>query len=181
MSISNQTYIPLDGETIKEVSQKIVALATSRRGRPSRTIIAMLDDVALQIQPGESACIVVEQYRKTMERRLELEELLKGTPEIEVVDTNLWEVAKRSEWDYFGRRVLRLAIGWARLMQVKMAGGASLRSCAERCAVEANTDAFTSLELETATEVLATHWAHRESLVGWKLAKALYYPDPDPR
>lgn len=175
----NPTYHPQVGETIKEVAEKMVALATPRRGRSGRAITAVLDDIALQVQPGENASVVIEQHRRTMERRLELEKLLEGAPEVEIVDLKQWNDFKASQWDFFGRRSVRLATGWARLMQVEMAKGRGRRlaSCAIRCAQAANTDQFVLLEFREAVKILAAHWTHGHLLLEWYMAKVRRMPE----
>ena len=96
-----------------------------------------------------------------------LEGALAVAPPMSVIDQDFWDTQIKVNQDAYGRRILRYAKDWARLIEARLAAGDSLEGCAETAASLADDDGITGFMYGAAVAILSKVWKHGEELRRW--------------
>ena len=86
---------------------------------------------------------------------------------LELSDAESWQKTVDANKDAYGRRVVRYAEEWGRLMQVRIESGETVAKCAEAMSHLADDDGITGFMYGCAVQFLATCWKHGEALRRW--------------
>ena len=84
---------------------------------------------------------------------------------LDLRDSEAWKsFVTANQSDAYSQRVVSYAEDWGRLMQLKIAEGASLADCYENSSREADTDGVTGFMYACAKSILFKTWVHGEEL-----------------
>lgn len=98
--------------------------------------------------------------------------VLAGSPQIELVNPDLWARDKGiNSNDPEGRAVFEYAEQWARLMQLALYGGAYIGAIADITAREADDGNMSGFMHNQAVQVLRDHWRYGQRLWRWHLER----------
>lgn len=107
------------------------------------------------------------QYRLEAERKQNsLKEKINGI-QFECSDDENFNGWDKSNKDPYGGRVVSYAKEWAKLMQVEMSKGKSLKDIAEKTSAEADYDGITGFMYGAAVQMLSQCWKHGDDLRKW--------------
>jgi len=87
--------------------------------------------------------------------------------EIELFNPLSWKMWSETNQDGYGKGIMTFAQNWAKLMQVEMASGKSLKDIASKTSHEADVEGITGYMYGAAVKVLADSWKHGEELRRW--------------
>lgn len=87
--------------------------------------------------------------------------------EIELSDSESWKIYKEKNTDPYGACCVEYAEGWAKLMQVEIASGKSVKDCAEKTSFQLGFLGITGFMYGAAVSMLAKCWKHGEELRKW--------------
>lgn len=112
-----------------------------------------------------------EEQRKEWDRKdaIERDAFTKKTEgvTIELADVDAWNKGKNNNIDPYGAAIFDYAESWAKLMQVEIAKGQSLRSVAEKTSFELGFLGITGFMYGAAVSILSKCWRHGEELRKW--------------
>jgi len=112
-----------------------------------------------------------EQQRKEYEAKdkseRELFEAKTQGIEIDVLDKKEWNDWKDKNNDPYGKCCCDYAEGWAKLMQVEIAKGKTVKDCAEETSFQLGFYGITGFMYGCAVSMLAKCWKHGEELRKW--------------
>lgn len=185
------TYQPATGSTITACCEHLAELATIS-GEEARAIFNGIEVVAQPNSlPGdleayfwsetnrrraeyeasdEYKAAVAEAERKHAERVAAVDDALAVAPaRMTFADGGeaKWQASLDANKDEYGACVLRYGERWARIMEGRLAAGASIADCAEQSSRMADTEGITGFMYGCAMSILAEVWAHGEQLRRW--------------
>lgn len=108
-----------------------------------------------------------ERQRVERDRRAASKAALAGAPPISLREPEKWATCVRVNSDPYGAAAVRYAETWARIMQVRMAAGATVADCADAASRLADNDGITGFQYGCAVSILAQTWEHGEELRRW--------------
>src|SRR6267142_5149427 len=107
-----------------------------------------------------------KQREKDDSERLIFAEKVKGI-ELELSNVEIWNKYKELNTDPYGGCCIEYAEGWARLMQIEIAKGKSVKDCAEKTSFELGFLGITGFMYGAAVSMLAKCWKYGEELRKW--------------
>ena len=185
-----QTYEPMAGESIDQAAVAMVKLANETglevRGEfNGQSIVAQPGDIAEAISAGymteckrrhepylaspEYAEVTRQAEEKRTRHDADLKRALAGCPEhLTLSDAEGWRHHCEVNAPYpYGNAVVQYAERWARLMEMGIANGQTIASCAKELSNLANNDGITGYMYGAAVGILAKVWIHGEELRRW--------------
>ena len=105
--------------------------------------------------------------QKEQEQRFAMDAKLAFAGEIELANEAEWRKGLAINSDGYGRGIFDYAERWARLMQLAMIEGRTLRDAAESASYEADIDGITGFMYGAAVSILSQCWKHGEELRRW--------------
>lgn len=90
-------------------------------------------------------------------------------------DPEAWQKTVAANPDGYGGGVMRYAETWARLMEARVLGGATIAECAEQTSRIADTEGITGFMYGMAAKMLCQWWCHGEALKAWRATKGPCY------
>lgn len=118
-------------------------------------------------EQNERRRIEQEEYRKKEEaQRVAFENSVRGVT-LELSDPEVWNKSREINSDPYGKAALDYAEGWAKLMQVEIAKGKTVRQCAEYTQKGLGFLGITGFMYGCAVGILARSWKHGEELRKW--------------
>lgn len=118
-------------------------------------------------EQAEKRAIENAEYRAKDEReRLAFEESVKGI-EIELSNHEGWKISRKKNSDPYGKAALDYAEGWAKLMQIEISKGKTVRQCAEYTQKGLGFLGITGFMYGCAVSVLSQTWKYGEDLRKW--------------
>lgn len=87
--------------------------------------------------------------------------------EIELSDSERWKICKEKNTDPYSACCVEYAEGWAKLMQVEINSGKSVKDCAEKTSFQLGFLGITGFMYGCAVSMLAKCWKHGEELRKW--------------
>lgn len=188
-----KTYEPRAGEDISRTAKQMVALANC----VDDTVKTEFNGVELKANPSKdeitAVAVITAYYHNESSRRAEeyvnspkykkwqreAEEaqrrqdlILKGAlsvaPEkMTLRDEEGWKKTVAANTYGYGGGIIRYAERWARLMEVRMANGATLEACADKTSSLVNNESITGFMYGCAVSILSQVWIHGEELRRW--------------
>lgn len=108
-----------------------------------------------------------EEYAKKEKEEMEdFEKTVQGI-EVELSDKASWDEGVKINSDPYGGAVYKYAEGWAKLMQVELRKGKSIKDCAEETSHKMGFMGITGFMYGAAVVVLSKCWKHGEELRKW--------------
>ncbi len=118
-------------------------------------------------EAAEKAAIEDAAYRKKEDReKLALEKNIAGI-ELELSDPVKWQKSREANTDDYGKCALDYAEGWAKLMQIEIAKGKSVKECANPTQKGVSFYGITGAMYGCAISILSQTWKHGEELRKW--------------
>jgi hypothetical protein len=105
--------------------------------------------------------------QQKQDQRFAMDTKLALAGEIELADEKGWREGLANNSDDYGKGVFDYAERWARLMQLAMIEGRTLRDAAESTSHEADIDGITGFMYGAAASILSQCWKHGEELRRW--------------
>jgi hypothetical protein len=105
--------------------------------------------------------------QKEQEQRFAMDAKLAFAGEIELANEAEWRKGLAINSDGYGKGIFDYAERWARLMQLAMIEGSTLRDAAESASYEADIDGITGFMYGAAVSILSQCWKHGEELRRW--------------
>lgn len=115
----------------------------------------------------EKTRVEQEQYRiKEEKERNKFEESVRGVT-LELYDADAWNKSREVNSDPYGKAALDYAEGWAKLMQIEISKGKTVRECAEYTQKGLGFLGITGFMYGCAVGILSKAWKHGEELRKW--------------
>ena len=111
-----------------------------------------------------AAAICLQQRQ---DQRFAMDAKLALAGEIELADQKGWREGLANNSDGYGKGIFDYAERWARLMQLAMIEGRTLRDAAESTFREADIDGITGFMYSASVSILSQYWKHGEELRCW--------------
>ena len=110
-----------------------------------------------------------ERLEREVKENKEKEEFIKQTRgvEIELSDKAGWDKTKAVNSDGYGGGVMEFAEGWAKLMQIEIANGKTVKDCAEKLSFKFSWIGLSGAQYGFAVGILSKCWKHGEELRKW--------------
>lgn len=108
-----------------------------------------------------------ERQRVERERKAASKAALAGAPAISLREPEKWATCVRVNSSPYGAAAVRYAETWARIMQARMAAGATVADCAEESSRLADNGGITGFQYGCAVSILTQTWEHGEELRRW--------------
>lgn len=108
-----------------------------------------------------------EEYRKKEAAEKAVFDLKVVGIELELKDIEGWHKSREANTDPYGKAALDYAEGWAKLMQIEIAKGKTVKECAENTSFELNFLGITGFMYGCAVNLLSQCWVHGEDLRKW--------------
>jgi len=109
-----------------------------------------------------------EAKRKDDERKAKVADILAAAPEhMTLRDSDSWNKSCAANKDGYGGAVMSYAERWARMMEVRIEGGAKLNDIADECSHLADEEGITGFMYGCAVSILSKVWIHGEALRVW--------------
>ncbi len=106
-------------------------------------------------------------YRAQEEKEISnFEEKVKGI-ELELSDIKSWNESREKNSDSYGSAALDYAEGWAKLMQIEIAKGKTVKECADYTQEGLGFLGITGFMYGCAVSILSQTWKHGEELRKW--------------
>lgn len=90
-----------------------------------------------------------------------------GSIPIDLADAAEWQKCKDANQDGYGGACVSFAERWARLMQVRMARGATVAEVAKQASSDADVEGITGFMYGCAVSMLSACWVHGDALRRW--------------
>ncbi len=145
-----------------------IAKNVGPRPSPVLTDVEKVSDASIEAKNEERRQKRRAEYdKKACSHRERVEAKLANTPAIELADEAGWQKFKDANTDGYGGGVITYAERWARLMQVEMANGKSLKEVAEATSSEADIEGITGFMYGAAVAMLSKVWIHGDQFRRW--------------
>ena len=112
----------------------------------------------------------IEYEKRQAEEKAHLEKRIEGI-EIELIKPNIWNEFKEKNTDPYGSATIQYAEYWAKLMQVDIESGLTIKECADTTSHEADVEGITGFMYGMAVNILSQCWKYGEDLRKWHNAK----------
>jgi len=119
-----------------------------------------------KIKQEKAAIERAEYYAKEQKERLAFENSVKGI-ELELSNPEGWQKSREKNSDPYGRAALDYAEGWAKLMQIEIAKGKTVRECADYTQKGLGFLGITGFQYGCAVGILSQTWKYGEELRKW--------------
>lgn len=107
-----------------------------------------------------------ERTKKEAEQQFIISEQTKGV-ELELSDAEGWNKSREANSDGYGSAALNYAEAWAKLMQIEIAKGKSVKECADATQKGLGYLGITGFQYGCVVSILSQCWKHGEDLRKW--------------
>lgn len=140
-------------------------MATGTESEYSVEIQEQLEKAKIQSQKLEASAR--KNYEAAVKRKINsFNTKVKGV-EVELFNPLAWKMWAENNQDGYGKGIMIFAENWAKLMQVELASGKSLKDIASTTSHEADLEGITGFMYGAAVKVLSDCWKHGEELRRW--------------
>lgn len=108
-----------------------------------------------------------EEYREKETAEKAIFDIKVAGIELELKDAEGWNKSREANTDPYGKCALDYAEGWAKLMQIEIAKGKTVKECAEKTSFELGFLGITGFMYGYAVSLLSQCWKHGEELRKW--------------